>query len=238
MVPRDFAQEVRRGGCVDSPERVCYYRALNKMTKAGKRRAAAGGRTASLPSNTLKRKGVTASSGLSRREKEMTDPRVREQQKLYEEAMRHFQEQKFHKAKQALEKVLEGPSRELVDRAQVHLRICERRISKPPDSAPRTAEEHYHHGVAMMNLGRWEDSRQALERARKIAPKADYIIYALAALDSLTGEVESAMTHLKLAIELRPENRYHARNDQDFAYLLEDPRFTELLYPERDGPLS
>ncbi len=168
----------------------------------------------------------------------MTDPRVREQQKLYEEAMRHFQEQKFHKAKQALEKVLEGPSRELVDRAQVHLRICERRISKVPESAPRTVEEHYHHGVAMMNLGRWEDSRQALERARKIAPKADYVIYALAALDSLTGEVESAMNHLKLAIELRPENRYHARNDQDFAYLLEDPRFTELLYPERDGPLT
>ena len=168
----------------------------------------------------------------------MTDPRVREQQKLYEEAMRHFHDQKFHRAKQAFEKVLEGPSRELVDRAQVHLRICERRISKPPESTPRTAEEHYHHGVAMMNLGRWEDSRQALERARKIAPKADYIIYALAALDSLTGEVESAMNHLKQAIELRPENRYHARNDEDFAYLLEDPRFTELLYPERDGPLS
>jgi len=168
----------------------------------------------------------------------MTDPRVREQQQSFDEAMRQFHDQKFQKAKQAFEKVLEGPTRELVDRAQVHLRICERRISKPLDTTPRTAEEHYHHGVAMMNLGRWEDSRQALERARKIAPKADYIIYALAALDSLTGEVESAMTHLKLAIELRPENRYHARNDQDFAYLLEDPRFTELLYPERDAPLS
>jgi tetratricopeptide (TPR) repeat protein len=208
------------------------------MTKAGKRRATAARGSASLPPNTLKRKGIAAGSGPIRREKEMTDPRVREQQQSFEEAMRQFHEQKFHKAKQAFEKVLEGPTRELVDRAQVHLRICERRISKPPDTAPRTAEEHYHHGVAMMNLGRWEDSRQALERARKIAPKADYIIYALAALDSLTGEVESAMTHLKLAIELRPENRYHARNDQDFAYLLEDPRFTELLYPEREGPLS
>jgi tetratricopeptide (TPR) repeat protein len=207
------------------------------MTKAGKRRAAAGRGTASLPSNSLKRKGVAAGSGTLRREKEMTDPRVQEQEKAYDEAMRQFHEQKFHKAKQALEKVLEGPSRELVDRAQVHLRICERRMSKLAETAPRSAEEHYHHGVAMMNLGRWEDSRQALDRARKIAPKADYVIYALAALDSLTGEVESAMTHLKLAIELRPENRYHARNDEDFAYLLEDPRFTELLYPERDGPL-
>jgi len=186
----------------------------------------------------MKRKGVSSSSGSLRREKEIVDPRVEEQQKAYEEAMRHFHEQKFQKARQSLEKVLEGPTRELVDRAQVHLRICEKRMSKLPEAAPRTAEEHYHHGVAMMNLGRWEDSRQALERARKISPKADFVIYALAALDSLTGEVESAMTHLKLAIELRPENRYHARNDEDFAYLLEDPRFTELLYPERDGPLS
>ena len=57
----------------------------------------------------------------------------------------------------------------------------------------------------------------------------------MAALDCLTGEAESAMENLKLAIQLRPENRYHARNDEDFAFLQEDPRFTEMLYPEKDG---
>jgi hypothetical protein len=57
----------------------------------------------------------------------------------------------------------------------------------------------------------------------------------MAALDCLTGEAESAMQNLKVAIQLRPENRYHARNDEDFSFLQEDPRFTELLYPERDG---
>lgn len=169
---------------------------------------------------------------------DMTDPRLLQQHKQYEEAMRYFHEQKFLKAKQAFEKVVDGPGRELADRALTHLRVCERRISRPPDAAPRSVEEHYHHGVAMMNLGRWEESRQALDRARKLSPKADFIYYALAALDSLTGEAESAMTNLKMAIELRPENRYHARNDEDFAYLLEDPRFTELLYPEREGPSS
>jgi hypothetical protein len=66
-------------------------------------------------------------------------------------------------------------------------------------------------------------------------PKADYVIYALAALDCRTGETESAMANLKQAIQLRPENRYLARNDEDFAYLQEDPRFTELLYPEGSG---
>src|SRR5258708_23747734 len=57
----------------------------------------------------------------------------------------------------------------------------------------------------------------------------------MAALDCLTGEADSALKNLKVAIDLRAENRYHARNDEDFAFLQEDPRFTELLYPEKDG---
>ena len=77
-----------------------------------------------------------------------------------------------------------------------------------------------------------DDARAALEKALKMSPKADYVVYALAALDCLTGETESAMENLKQAIALRPENRYLARNDEDFAYLQDDPRFTELLYPE------
>jgi len=37
--------------------------------------------------------------------------------------------------------------------------------------------------------------------------------------------------NLKIAIELRGANRYHARNDEDFAFLQEDPRFTETALP-------
>jgi tetratricopeptide (TPR) repeat protein len=165
-------------------------------------------------------------------------PAKLQQLKLYEEALKQFQQQKFHRAKEALERVLEGPSKELGDRAQVHLRICEQRISRLPVAAPKSAEEHYTQGIALMNLGRWDEAREHLDRARKAAPKADHIVYAMAALDCLTGEADSAMLNLKVAIQLRPENRYHARNDEDFAFLQEDPRFTELLYPERDGSTS
>lgn len=162
-------------------------------------------------------------------------PAKQAQLKAYEEALKSFQQQKFQRAKELLEKVLEGPSRELCDRAQVHFRICEQRISKMPVAHAKTAEDHYTQGVALMNLGRWDEAREHLDRARKAAPKADHIVYAMAALDCLTGEAESAMENLKIAIQLRPENRYHARNDEDFAFLQEDPRFTELLYPEREG---
>jgi Flp pilus assembly protein TadD len=108
-------------------------------------------------------------------------------------------------------------------------------MAKQAAPSVRTPEEHYQSGVAMMNLGRWDEAREHLLRAKKLAPKADYVFYAMAALDCLTGEAESAMENLKIAIQLRPENRYHARNDEDFAFLQEDPRFTELLYPEREA---
>jgi tetratricopeptide (TPR) repeat protein len=167
--------------------------------------------------------------------RQMVDPLFEQQLKLYEQAVQHFQAQKLAKAKELLEKTIAGPSKELADRALIHLRITEQRMAKQAAPALRSPEEHYQAGVAMMNLGRWDEARDHLLRAKKLAPKADFVFYAMAALDCLTGEAESAMENLKTAIQLRPENRYHARNDEDFAFLQEDPRFTELLYPEREA---
>jgi tetratricopeptide (TPR) repeat protein len=183
----------------------------------------------------MKKKTLPADIPAQRGGVELVDPRVQAQLKLYDEALALFHQQKFAKAKQELEKVLEGPSKELADRARMHVKIAEQRMKPSHEQTPRTAEEHYQRGVAMMNVGRWDDARESLDKARKAAPKADYIHYALAALDCLTGEADSAMKNLKIAIELRPENRYHARNDEDFAFLQDDPRFTEMLYPEKDG---
>lgn len=185
-------------------------------------------------SKSLDQKGL-AKQRASAAQVHAPDPLAQQQLKLYEEALKLVQEQKFQRAKQVLEKVFSGPTKELKDRAAVHLRAVEQRLSKVPAPASKTAEDHYTQGVAMMNLGRWDEAREHLDRALKAAPKADHIVYAMAALDCLTGEAETAMQRLKLAIQLRPENRYHARNDEDFAFLQEDPRFTELLYPERDS---
>ena len=40
------------------------------------------------------------------------------------------------------------------------------------------------------------------------------------------------MRHLDEAIRLNPSLRFQARNDSDFQNLAEDPRFTEMLYPD------
>ena len=208
------------------------------MAKARKPSSSASRRGTSkspVKAKPLSKKNLPAPHPPQRGGIEMVDPRVQAQMKIYDEALSLFHQQKFARAKQELEKVIEGPSKELIDRARMHLRISEQRMKPSIEQNPRTADEHYQRGVAMMNIGRWDDARESLERARKNAPKADFVHYALAALDCLTGEADAAMANLKIAIELRPENRYHARNDEDFAFLQEDPRFTELLYPEKEG---
>ena len=206
-------------------------RSSGKTKHRGRRTSSSRGSTYRKP---LKNKSLPKHAGSSVL-RESNDQATVQQLKAYEEGLKQFQQQKFSRAKEALERVIEGPNKELADRARIHLRICGQRISAPSQAVAKSAEDHYNQGIAMMNLGRWDDAREHLDRARKAAPKADHIVYAMAALDCLTGEAESSMQNLKIAIQLRAENRYRARNDEDFAFLQEDPRFTELLYPEREG---
>ena len=61
--------------------------------------------------------------------------------------------------------------------------------------------------------------------------------YGIAALDCLTGHIEDSLRNLSRAIGLNPALRFQARNDSDFQNLSEDPRFTELLYPDPGAEL-
>jgi tetratricopeptide (TPR) repeat protein len=145
----------------------------------------------SAPHKLVKKKALKAKAQVA--VPDLDAPAKQTQLKAYEEGLKYFQQQKFPKAKQALEKVLEGPVKELQDRAQMHIRICDQRASRSPVPTVKTAEDHYTQGVALMNLGRWDEAREHLDRAHKAAPKADHIVYAMAALDCLTGEADSAM---------------------------------------------
>jgi hypothetical protein len=61
-------------------------------------------------------------------------------------------------------------------------------------------------------------------------PNQDHVHYALAVSHALGGNMDVAMTHLEAAFALRPENRFHARRDEDFQALNDDPRFRRLIY--------
>jgi tetratricopeptide (TPR) repeat protein len=159
------------------------------------------------------------------------DPRFAQAVQNYETGLRAMQEHKFEKAKGFLQKVLTGPSLELADRARTHLNTCNQHIERATTQF-KTIEEHYDFAVSLMNVGDYVTAREHLEKLVRQNPKADYVIYGLAALDCLTGRVEDSLKHLDEAIKLNASLRFQARNDSDFQNLAEDPRFTELLYPD------
>jgi len=160
------------------------------------------------------------------------DPRIAQALQNYEAGLRALQEHKFEKAKPLFEKVLAGASKELTDRAAVHLSICNQHLERAATQQFRSVEEHYDYAVSLMNIGDYVTAREHIEKLLKQAPKTDFVIYGLAALDCLTGHVEDSLKHLDEALHLNSNLRYQARNDSDFHNLAEDPRFTELLYPD------
>jgi len=165
------------------------------------------------------------------------DPRYTQAVQNYEAGLRAMQEHKFDKAKSHLQKVVGGPSKELADRANVHLHACDHQLGRTATQF-KTPEEHFDYAVSLINLGDYVSAREQLDRLSKQVPKADYVAYGLAALDCLTGHVEDSLRHLDEAIHLNPTLRFQARNDSDFQNLSEDPRFTELLYPDPGAEMT
>jgi tetratricopeptide (TPR) repeat protein len=165
------------------------------------------------------------------------DPRFAQAVQNYEAGLRALQEHKFEKAKTALQKVIAGANKELADRAAVHLSACNQHLDRVTNQF-KSPEEHYDYAISLMNVGDYVMAREHLEKLSKQVPKADYVAYGLAALDCLTGHVEDSLRHLDNAIRLNAALRFQARNDSDFQNLAEDPRFTELLYPDPGAELG
>jgi len=159
------------------------------------------------------------------------DPRHIQAVQSYESGLRALQEHKFEKAKGHLQKVLSGPNKSLVDRAQVHILACDKHLETLALQF-KTTEEHYDYAVSLINVGDYVTAREHLDKLLKQNPKADFVLYGLAALHCLTGHVEESLSTLNEAIKIKPALRFQARNDTDFQNLAEDPRFTELLYPD------
>src|SRR5215813_765000 len=159
------------------------------------------------------------------------DPHHTQAVQNYEAGLRALQERKFEKAKGSLQKVLTGPNKSLADRAMLHIQTCDQHLEKPALQF-KTTEEHYDFAVSLINTGDYIGAREHLDRLLKQQPKADYVLYGLAALACLTGHVEESLKTLDEAIKVNAALRFQARNDSDFQNLAEDPRFTELLYPD------
>jgi tetratricopeptide (TPR) repeat protein len=150
--------------------------------------------------------------------------------KNFETGVRAFQKQNYDRAAEIFARLVDSDARDVAERAQVHLRLCRQRTGRPAP-APKSADEYYALGVACLNGRDLQHAVEHLSKADKLKPNQDHIRYALAVSHALEGNVDAAFAHLEAAFALRPENRIHARRDEDFQGLVADPRFRRLIYP-------
>ena len=83
------------------------------------------------------------------------------------------------------------------------------------------------------------DYTGVIPRLREVvaeAPHYGLLAYNLACLESLTGESEEAIEHLRRAVELSERLREFARGDSDLDPIRDDPRVQQLLEAEVAQP--
>ncbi len=149
----------------------------------------------------------------------------------YMAAVQLLHQSKFEKALAAFEKMLPTAPIELLDRCKMYISTCQRQLDKHKLTF-LTPEEHYDYAISQLNTGYYEEAREQFDGILSGHPQADYAFYGLALLDAITGRSQDCLNNLARAIELNPRNRLQARVDNDFQSMADDPRFTELLYPE------
>ena len=149
----------------------------------------------------------------------------------YEAALRLMQEGKYDKAHAAFTQMLAASPADLAERIRMYINACLQQASKGKATF-LCDEERYDYAISLLNEGNYEDARAQLKQIVTENDRADYAFYGLAVLASMTGDAHNCLEHLTEAIRLNAKNRIQARADSDFQDMADDPRFTELLYPE------
>lgn len=150
---------------------------------------------------------------------------------LYENALRLMQAGKYEKAHGIFNEMLAHAPHDLADRIRMYIAACVAQISKGATNF-ESHEERYDYAISLLNHGHYDDAREHFQAILLKNDAADYAFYGLALLASMTGENQKCIEHLTEAIRLNAQNRIQARSDSDFDGVADDPRFTELLYPE------
>jgi tetratricopeptide (TPR) repeat protein len=149
----------------------------------------------------------------------------------YEAALKLMQQGKYRDAHIAFDKMLANSPGDLTERIRMYINACVQQISKGKAHFA-SHEERYDYAISLLNEGNYQDAREQFQAILKNNAKCDYAFYGLALLASMTGDSQQCLEHLTESIRLNAQNRIQARADSDFQDMADDPRFTELLYPE------
>ena len=119
-----------------------------------------------------------------------------------------------------------GASRNVADQAlRKALKIVEKHIELNPDDA----RAHYLGACALMETGEKKKALQWANRAMAIDPEEPAILYNVACVYSIAGEVEAAVSYLEQAVNAGFGYREWLDNDSDLDALRENSRFQTLI---------
>jgi len=157
-------------------------------------------------------------------------PTYHEAVALYERGLQALQRRDFAAAATALRSVIQQypDERELLERARLYLKVCEREL-EPREATPRSADEWVYAATVALNAGNEPLAQQHLQRALTENPRHDHAHYMMAVASARREDAGAALDHLRQAIDLNPENRGLARQDPDLDALRDDPAFKDIL---------
>ena len=149
---------------------------------------------------------------------------------VYERGVQALQRHDFAAAASQFRIVLERypDERELLERARLYLRVCERETERQP-AGPRTPAERVYAATVALNSGDHAGAFDHLKRALSDDPESDHAHYTMAVALGMRGRVDEALEHLRNAIGLNPENRNLARQDPDLEAVRRHGGFTAAL---------
>jgi len=149
---------------------------------------------------------------------------------MYERGLQALQRRDFAAAAEALRNVIEHypDERELLERARLYLKVCEREL-EPKEPTPKTAAEWVYAGTVALNSGDEATAVQHLQRALAEDPRHDHAHYMMTVASVRRNELTRALEHLRQAIALNPENRSLARQDPDLDPLRSLPGYHAAL---------
>lgn len=151
---------------------------------------------------------------------------------MYERGLQALQRRDFAASAQALRNVIERypDERELLERARLYLKVCEREL-EPKEPAPKTPDEWVYAGTVALNAGDEATALRHVQRALTDDARHDHAHYMMAVISARRADAGAAVDHLRQAVSLNPENRSLARQDPEFDPLREDTGFRAIVDP-------
>jgi tetratricopeptide (TPR) repeat protein len=156
---------------------------------------------------------------------------------LYERGMQALQAKRYREAADTLKSVIARfpEEKELHERAHLYIRVCERQLT-PLDSTPKTPEERVYAATLAINAGQVDRAIALLSAAIQQDSENDPAEYMLGVALSLKGDLGAALSHIKRALELNPENRELVRKEPDLDAVRQTEEIRAILAAPPEPP--